>query len=380
MKLLNRNIDKDGKGTVTLVPEEDEDIWHAYNLVSRGDSLKCSTFRKINTESSTGTSNSYKVTTMLTLRVEEIDYDTAGCVLRVKGKNIVQNDYVKLGQYHTLELELNRKFTLWKYCWDSVAMERLNEVCEPSKRAELVGVVMQQGLAYVCLITNAMTIVKAKIEVQIPRKRRNACAAHEKALLKFYDSIIAAIRRHADFNVVKCVLIASPGFVREHFFAYMMERATKEEMKDLTENRTKFLLAHSSSGHKYSLREVLCDPIVVSKLTDTKAASEVKIMESFYEMLQTQQERAFYGWSHVYKAHYVYEAVEKLLISDKLFRSKTLRQRKRYVQLVDDVRGAGAQVHVFSSLHVSGEQLDQLGGLAAILKFPVAALEDEDFD
>ena len=40
----------------------------------------------------------------------------------------------------------------------------------------------------------------------------------------------------------------------------------------------------------------------------------------------------------------------------------------------------GGEVRVFSSLHVSGEQLEQLSGLCAILRFPMAELEDTDSD
>ena len=34
--------------------EENEDMWHVYNLVAIGDKLRASTFRKVVTESNTG--------------------------------------------------------------------------------------------------------------------------------------------------------------------------------------------------------------------------------------------------------------------------------------------------------------------------------------
>jgi protein pelota len=45
MKLVHRDIDKSGIGQVVLIPEESEDMWHAYNLVSEGDSIKSTTIR-----------------------------------------------------------------------------------------------------------------------------------------------------------------------------------------------------------------------------------------------------------------------------------------------------------------------------------------------
>lgn len=50
--------------------------------------------------------------------------------------------------------------------------------------------------------------------------------------------------------------------------------------------------------------------------------------------------------------------------------------RKKYVNLVNSVKGSGGTVHIFSSMHASGEQLAQLTGVAAILRFPLPELED----
>lgn len=36
------------------------------------------------------------------------------------------------------------------------------------------------GLAQLCIVTSAMTITRARIEQQIPRKRRGSCANHDK--------------------------------------------------------------------------------------------------------------------------------------------------------------------------------------------------------
>jgi len=45
MRLLRKDIDKEGVGTVTVIPDELEDMWHAYNLISKGDQLRARTFR-----------------------------------------------------------------------------------------------------------------------------------------------------------------------------------------------------------------------------------------------------------------------------------------------------------------------------------------------
>ncbi|KAF7704970.1 protein pelota homolog [Silurus meridionalis] len=377
MKLIHKDIEKDNAGQVTLIPEEAEDMWHTYNLVQVGDSLRASTIRKVQTESSTGSVGSSRVRTMLTICVETIDFDTQACQLRVKGTNLEENQYVKMGAYHTIELELNRKFTLAKKMWDSVVLDRIEQACDPAQKADVAAVVMQEGLANLVLVTPAMTLLRAKIEVTIPRKRRGSCTQHEKALERFYEAVMQGILRHFNFDVVKCILVASPGFVKDQFISYLFKEAVRQECKVLLENRSKFMPVHASSGHKYSLKEVLSDPAVTCRLADTKAAGEVKALEDFYKMLQHEPDRAFYGLAHVEKASEAL-GIDILLISDQLFRHQEVATRSRYVRLVDNVRDNGGTVRIFSSLHVSGEQLNQLSGVAAILRFPIADLSDAE--
>lgn len=55
-------------------------------------------------------------------------------------------------------------------------------------------------------------------------------------------------------------------------------------------------------------------------------------------------------------------------------------QRQKYATLVEQVHESGGEAIIFSGMHVSGEQLNQLTGLAAILRFPLPDLEDEELD
>ena len=41
----------------------------------------------------------------LTLDIENIEFDTVACKLRVKGRNIEENEHVKMHAYHTIDIE-----------------------------------------------------------------------------------------------------------------------------------------------------------------------------------------------------------------------------------------------------------------------------------
>jgi protein pelota len=76
-------------------------------------------------------------------------------------------------------------------------------------------------------------------------------------------------------------------------------------------------------------------------------------------------------------------AVETLFVSDKLFRAKNLATRKVFVSMVERAERDGMTAIIFSSMHPSGERLDNLSGVAALLRYPLPGLDDieeEDID
>ncbi|KAG5437929.1 hypothetical protein PCANB_000275 [Pneumocystis canis] len=288
----------------------------------------------------------------LTLIVKKMDFDSQASQLHVNGTVSEENKYVKMGSHHTLDLELHRNFTLTKQEWDSIALERINEACDPSKRTEVGAIVLQEGLANVCLITEYMTIVKQKIEIHIPRKRRDNTSDYQKGLNKFYELVMQAMLRIFDFKILKVILIASPGFVGEELIKYIFNEANKVANQMLLQSRSKFLQIHCSSGHMHSLHEVLRSPKVLTKLENTKFAQETAALDKFYKVLYNDETKVWYGKKEVSLA-IEHGSVDTLLISDMLFRSNDINERRYYVKLVETVKQNGGKVLVFSSLHES---------------------------
>lgn len=375
MKLVRQDITKNGAGSVKLVPEEAEDMWHVYNLVAKGDRVSGITVRKVMRETASGGGDAERVRLKLEVEVETVEYDKVASVLRVRGKNMLESEHVKLGAYHTMELDQQRPFVLAKLVWDAMAIDYLKQACDPAASADVAAVMMQEGLANICLVGASITTVKGRVETSIPRKHGPAIAGYDKALNKFFENVLQAVLRHVNFTVVRCLVIASPGFTKDQFFDYMMLEATRRDLRQIIENKGKIVLTHSSSGYKHALKEVLAAPPVMALIKDTKAVKEVKALDDFHSMLSNDSARAFYGPGHVFAAHDRL-AIQTLLITDELFRSADVPTRRKYVDLVESVKAGGGEVYIFSAMHVSGEQLQQLTGIAAILRFPLPDLED----
>jgi protein pelota len=349
-----------------------------YNLVRTGDLVTATTFRKIQRESGAG-QESEKVKLKLSIRVEAIDFDPEGQEIRLSGRNLTENEHVKLGAHHTLQLEPHRTFQLSKAAWDGLDLARIREACDPSVSADLAVVLITEGLANVCLVGASITVVAAKVEGSIPRKRGAAAAGYDKALDRFFDKVLLATVRHVDWDIVKCLVIAGPGFAKDKFLEYLTAEAVKRELKPFQTHKRNILVAQASSAFKHSLKELFAAPGLAVEIKDTKAAREVKVLQDFFSMLSSDPARAFYGPGHVHAAHEL-GAIQTLLITDTLFRVNDVMARLKYSTLVEEVESGGGAVFVFSGMHATGEQLDQLTGLAAILRFPLPDLEDAEFE
>ena len=180
-------------------------------------------------------------------------------------QNVKENEHLKLGQYHTLELELNRRCSVEKSeteaGWDSEHLSLLEDASDPTASAEIAALVLQEGLAHLCLIKRTLTKTCAKLERSMPKKQGSKysqahstnrgvsggggssnSSAHsdfDVALQKFFAEIYESVKRHVNFDVVKVLAVGSPGFLAEDFLRYAFDRAVREEDVIITKNRTK---------------------------------------------------------------------------------------------------------------------------------------------
>ncbi|EPE06614.1 translation factor pelota [Ophiostoma piceae UAMH 11346] len=374
-----------GELGVALLPVEPEDMWHANNLIRPGDTIKAAAVRKVIAESATGSTTSSRVHANLTIRVTSTFFDPPQSSLQVSGTVVSENAITNLGQYHTLDLELHRAFTLWKKNgWDSVALEELKESLRDDKSSAIAAVVMSDSHANVCLITEFQTLVKYRIEGNIPKKLTSSSTIESKTN-KFFDNVLLALLDTADFSDSRLLILASPGYTAHNFRMYLMSTAARTGDTKLRRMGTEAVVVHSSTGNTHSLNEALNSPEVAERLKNAKFRSESKLMDDLLEKLRSENEgvsaRASYG------AVPVTYAVDEgavgrgggvLLINNALFRSEDVSTRKRFVAIVDKVKEAGGEVRLLSSDHESGQRLDGLGGIAALLTYPLQYRDESD--
>lgn len=110
--------------------------------------------------------------------------------MRIGGVNCVENAHVsvyyeswddteQLGSHHTLDIDFYKPVTIEKDLWCEIDIERMKESVNIDKSADVGCILMQDGLAHICLIKNKITIVKSKIEKNISRKGRGGNDQYE---------------------------------------------------------------------------------------------------------------------------------------------------------------------------------------------------------
>ena len=109
---------------------------------------------------------------------------------------------------------------------------------------------------------------------------------------------------------------------------------------------------------------------MAAQLQNTKFTRENQLMDQFLRKLATSEQFAWYGERQILMAA-DRGAIGTLLLSDAFLRNVHPTIRKRWLELCDQVKSFGGSVVIFSSLHESGRQLNGLGGVAALLTYPL---------
>ncbi|XP_058735023.1 protein PELOTA 1-like [Vicia villosa] len=395
MKLLEKDFALNQTGTVKIIAEEPDDVWLLYNLIATGDVVTAETTRKVHLESNKNTASRVKLT--LHLKVTSRDFHKDSSTLRVHGRNLEPNQHVAAGSFHTLTLQRNKPFELRKKIWGPHAVEALSDATEnenssSSSEANLAVVVLQQHQAEIHLLGKGVTTRCSKIEASSRSHKKSSSSSSSNV---FFRDVFAAFVKHVDFKVVKTVVIAgdsdrdsndntsiSPTIFRR----FLLSEARRLRMRWIEENKSRIVVVGSrcntnnkKGDYDFDLREVFNDVAVMNLIKDSNLGLEIRVFKELWDMVCNNSDRVCYGPKHVESAHEM-KAIETLLISDDLYRNEEIDMRRKYVGLVKSVKEGGGKALVYSSMHVSTPQLDQLTGVAAILRFPLPGLQDMDDD
>jgi protein pelota len=299
---------------------------------------------------------------VLKLEVEDVAFHTFSNRVRIKGKILEgPSDLVNIGSYHTINIEPGDTLTIIKEHWPKYILDRLKEATKAQMNPVSLIVTIEDGVAELFLAADYGIKEAVRIRTSISRKQGDQ-KAFDSTMREFFADVALAVRSQLEQNEIGLIVIAGPGFVRDHFREHLEKAGIKNLPPVINESTNSIGIPGA--------KEILFRGVIGRAASTLKLETETKLIEDLIEHISKDDGLATYGDDEVRKA-VQYGAVEDLLITDKKLREGSEDVRRRMDNLVRGTEKTRGAFHIVSTEHPAGEQLHRLGGLAAILRFRI---------
>ena len=379
MKIDINKIQPNQPGTLPIHIDNIDDFWTLANVIRNGDKLTGQVRRKVVRVLSNGKTQSQVKILKATIEVTEVDYQSGVDEMQVRGKLTHDLEDAKEGTFQRMLLSIGRPLSLYKSCWDKFSYDEIKEAGDEKSSANVAAVVMQSGLANICLIGRNSTVVTRKVTKSIPKvKVHGSNEKNAESKLKFFEMTAKAMISDINIDEMKCIIIASPGFLQSEFLSFLTSHKTEYNLQDAL-NKNKFITGVVPSGHPQELDALLSRPEMQKHVSTLKAAVQASSMQELLKQMSNNMDCVLLGNNILENFDSICEAIQKLMVTDEYIRALPFEDRLKFLKYKEILENMSVPVIVFSVKHQSGEQLEQLSGIAAILKYPIV-LNNDNFD
>ncbi len=343
MRVLHRDP---RTGEIKLRVENADDLWHLSNLVQPGDQVRASTYRR--EESKTDKirpEKAEKVRVTLTIRVEKTEFQAFTDRLRISG--IIVDAPQDLGRHHTLNVSVDDVLSIIK-TWKRHELQRIDEAVAATQKPLVTFLSLDDEEALVAQLRQYGVQELATIRAPGHGKMFDTGDAET----TYHDEILGKLR---SMPLGEALVLVGPGFAREDFLAFLQSHDAPLAAKVQSQGTTQ-------AGMR-GIQEALKSGMGSKLFADSRVAVETQMVEKVLEAIATNRPVA-YGRKEVGEA-VESGAVETLLVSESVVRDLTVEQ------LMHDAEAARGTVVLVSPHHEAGAKLEGLGGVAALLRFPI---------
>jgi protein pelota len=159
------------------------------------------------------------------------------------------------------------------------------------------------------------------------------------------------------------IVIIGAGFVKNDFVRFLSEEA-QEMSKAVADVKS------VNNGGIAGIYEALRSGVLLRAANQLRVVEETETIEEVLKRLGKGEGTVTYGLEAVENAVNM-GAVEKLVLADVALRDADEQQRLKLEGLMREAEKRGANVTVISTEHEAGAKLLALGGIAALLRFPI---------
>jgi protein pelota len=356
LKIIEKNLPQD---FVKVVPDSPDDLWHLYNVIYKGDEVYAYSSRAIKSDTETSRPKSAeRMSAFMGVTVESVSWDKFLGKLRVHGLICHAPDIIPTGAHHTLSIALNQPVTIVKKEWPKHLLDRLTRASETEKPMLIVSI-DDEGYA---IAETKQYGVEIKVEERFKLPGKHEAEKRGEATKAYFRRVLNSLQQLWVQNHSPIVIVGV-GFVKSDFARYLSEEA-QETSKSVTDVKS------VNNGGTAGIYEALRSGVLLKAVHQLRVVDETETMEDVMKRLGKGEGTVTYGLEAVENAAKM-GAVEKLVVADTTLRDTEKEQRLRLEELMHEVEKRNANVTVISTEHEAGAKLLALGGIVALLRFPI---------
>jgi protein pelota len=339
---------------LTVVPESVDDLWHLSHVITPGDRVAAMADRRIqradDLERDTG---GVRETLFIVVAVESVEFARFATRLRTGGEIVHCSREDQIGQHHTLNIEPYGEVSIQKR-FHPDQLERLESAEAATDQPAVIVVTVEEGAGYI----HDIAAHGATERMSITHPTGKGEYAQPRATL--FEELADAVGRME----LDALVLAGPGFTKQEAKPYI------EAV--VAEDATLRMVDTAGVGDR-GVHEVLTRGVIDELQTESRIAAEAALIDEVTRRLSTDGPVS-YGPEAVAEA-IDYGAVEELLVVDTTLQDArhaggaTARGLNRQLEQVEQ---QGGSVTVLSGEFDPGRQLANLGGIAALLRFPIS--------
>lgn len=333
------------KGFVKIKININDDLWYLESIVEPGDEIKARTLRSQFLEREGRKEKIGRRPMVLKIQVEKVDFQKYKNTLRFTGKIIEGPEDVQIGSFHTIEVKIKSILTIYKKEWKEYQIKKLKRAQIKTPEVLIVvtdstqttfGLLKRSGIDIISELTNPHSIQE------------------EEKLPEFYKKIASEINKFSE--KVEKIILAGPGFTKEHVQKIIQER--------YPEIKRKIIIDSTSSATKSGINEILKKGTLERVIKDSEIVKETQIIQEFFTHLNKDDGLGLYGLEQIKEANNI-GAIKILLISEEKIREEGIKK------LAEETERKKGRIEIISKTHESGEQFYRMSGLGAILRFRI---------
>ena len=356
MKIIEKNLPQ---GYVKVVPDSPDDLWHLYNIVSKNDEVYAYSSRAIksDTEGSRPKSGE-RVSAFMGVKVISVSWDKFLEKLRVHGLICHAPEIIPVGAHHTISVALDQPVTIVKKEWAKHLLDRLTHASQTEKPMLIISI-DDEGFA---IAETRQYGYETRVEQRIRLPGKKEAERRVEATKGYFRLAVNSLNKLWVNNHNPIVIIGA-GFVKNDFTNFV-----NEESPDMAKSIVD--VKSVNNGGTAGIGEALRSGVLLKAAHKLRIVEETETMEEVMKRLGKETGTVAYGLVSVETA-VILGAVEKLIVADNTLRETSEEEQKKLDDLMRQVEKRNAAITVISTEHEAGSKLLGLGGIVALLRYPI---------